>query len=87
MWEFCSTLLLSYKARGEPYPPALSMKSEKQVLELSDVTLPFLLKPTRTIMGGINGRMYRYFPGQEYEIDFQTYESIRGSQYADELSN
>jgi hypothetical protein len=63
------------------------MKSEKPVKKLEEIVLPFLLKPTEIISGGISGQNFFFEPGHTYEITYPQYENLMGSQYAGQLKN
>jgi len=61
------------------------MKSQKPVKQLKEIVLPFLLKPTTYISGGINGNMFYYSSGFQYELTPEIYETLWNGGYAHEL--
>lgn len=63
------------------------MKSTKRIKELSEIVLPFLLSPRTVIEGGINGKMFHYYPGFKYEITPEIFECLWNGGFAYELEN
>ena len=63
------------------------MKSDKTVKELEEICLPFIFRPTTVIQGGVNGQMFNFYPGGEYEITLPIYEAIYNGNYGKQLEN
>lgn len=62
-----------------------SAKSNKPVILLDQILLPFTFTPKVTISGGVNGKNY-YFPqGEKATLTPGEYEAIMNSQYREEL--
>lgn len=55
------------------------MKSDKPIKPLEEICLPYILRPTKYLEGGVNGKMFRFYPGEEYEIDFPIFEVLINS--------
>lgn len=63
------------------------MKSEKKIKDLSEISLPFVITPSITIRGGINGKNFLFIQGQSTIISYSEFEAIWHSGYGKELEN
>ena len=57
------------------------MKSQKELKRLNEITLPFLLKPTKTIEGSVNGKKFYFERGKQYEITLAEFEVLYNAGY------